>query len=273
MIPAAVAGPNSKAEMLKTEILKAETHGTEDGGRKSEAGNQSPVVSRQEPDFSISAFSVSGFRASSVVPQRRSVLFLGRLHPVKGVGRLVEAWAEIQTGKAESRKQKSDLGPLTSDLWSLVIAGPDEAGMRPGLEAMLRARGCAESVIFTGQLDEGQKWAAYQAADLFVMPSDFENFGIAIAEAMLSGLPVITTTGTPWKELPPRGAGWWVEPTTEALAGALRQAIGLTDGERRGMGLRAADLAKRFSPEQTAADLIQVYEWLLGRGSRPGCVV
>ena len=236
-------------------------------------GPRSPVVSRQEPDFSISAFSVSGFRASPVVPQRRTVLFLGRLHPVKGVERLVEAWAEIQIKKAESRKQKSALGPLTSDLWSLVIAGPDEAGMRPGLEAALNAAGCGDSVIFTGQLDEQQKWAAYRAADLFVMPSDFENFGNSIVEAMLSGLPVITTTGTPWKELPAQGAGWCVEPTVEAVRDALGAAMAMTDDARQEMGRRAAVLAAKFSPEQAGADLIQVYEWMLGTGPKPGCVV
>ena len=218
----------------------------------------------------------------SVVPKRRTVLFLGRLHPVKGVGRLVEAWMEIEKqkadppssdyGAAESRKLKSDLCPLSSDLWSLVIAGPDEAGMRPGLEAALRAQGCAESVIFTGELDELQKWAAYRAADLFVMPSDFENFGNSIVEAMLSGLPVITTTGTPWKELPAQGAGWCVEPTVEAVRDALGAALAMSDDARQEMGRRAADFASRFRPERAAADLIQVYQWLLGRRDKPDCV-
>ena len=233
----------------------------------------------------------------SVVHTRRTVLFLGRLHPVKGVKRLVEAWIGIQKQKARQKtevggrrtevwceKLKSDLGPpvlrsktaeggLTSDLWSLVIAGPDEVGMRAGLEARLRGAGCAESVIFTGQLDEQQKWAAYRAADLFVMPSDFENFGSAIVEAMSAGLPVITTTGTPWKELPARGAGWCVEPTVPALREALGAALAMSEEARQDMGRRAADLAKRFSPEQVGRDLVQVYEWLLGREPRPGCVV
>ena len=223
----------------------------------------------------------------SVVPKRRTVLFLGRLHPVKGVGRLVEAWAEIQIKKAESiplksrnwesRKQKSaqmteDGGRRSGD-WQLVIAGPDEVGMRPGLEAALRAAGCGDSVVFTGQLDEGQKWAAYRAADLFVMPSDFENFGNSIVEAMLSSLPVITTTGTPWKELPAQGAGWCVEPTVEAVRDALGAAMAMADDARQEMGRRAAVLAAKFSPEQAGADLIQVYEWMLGTGPKPGCVV
>ncbi|MEI7941071.1 MAG: glycosyltransferase, partial [Verrucomicrobiota bacterium] len=227
-------------------------------------------------------------------PQRRTVLFLGRLHPVKGVARLVEAWAEIQIKKAESiplksrnwesRKQKSEdrgpwsvvrgpvvRGPWSGD-WQLVIAGPDEGGMRPGLEAALRAQGCEESVIFTGELDEQQKWAAYRAADLFVMPSDFENFGNSIVEAMLSSLPVITTTGTPWKELPAQGAGWCVEPTVEAVRDALGAAMAMPDDARQEMGRRAAVLAAKFGPEQVGADLIQVYEWMLGRRDKPECV-
>ena len=261
-----------------------------------------PVVSNQWPVISDQGAGVRGQKSVvcgpwSVVPPRRTVLFLGRLHPVKGVARLVEAWGEIQREKAESRKQKAEgrgqpsevegrlHGPRRTEVggpwsrdplscnWQLVLAGPDEAGMRPGLEAALRARGCADSVIFTGQLDEAQKWAAYEAADLFVMPSDFENFGNSIVEAMLSGLPVVTTTGTPWKELPVKGAGWCVEPTVEAVRDALGAAMAMADGARQEMGRRAAALAARFSPEQAGADLVEVYQWLLGQGARPGCVV
>jgi len=227
----------------------------------------------------------------SIVPGRRTVLFLGRLHPVKGVRRLVEAWTAIQNQKAESRKQKAEGGgqraersvvsspwsrsPVVSSFcdWQLVVAGPDEVGMRSGLEGALREEGCKDSVIFTGQLDEQQKWAAYGAAALFVMPSDFENFGNAIVEAMGSGLPVITTTGTPWKELPAEGVGWCVAPTVDDVAGALREALAMPEEQRLAMGRRAAGFAKRFRPEQVAADLIQVYQWLLRQGERPGCVV
>ena len=105
------------------------------------------------------------------------------------------------------------------------------------------------------------------------MPSDFENFGNAIVEAMSSGLSVVTTTGTPWKELSSAGAGWCVEPNVEAVRDALGAALPLTDDTRQAMGRRAAAPAARFRPEQAGADLIQVYQWLLGRGPKPGCVV
>ena len=269
-------------------ISSAAKEKAESRKQKAEVGNGKAEIKAQPSLSSISHLPSPLSRGPwSVVPQRRTVLFLGRLHPVKGVGRLVEAWAEIQIKKAESiplksrnwesRKQKSaqmtEDGVRRSGDWQLVIAGPDEVGMRPGLEAALRAAGCGDSVVFTGQLDEGQKWAAYRAADLFVMPSDFENFGNSIVEAMLSGLPVITTTGTPWKELPVQGAGWCVEPTVEAVRDALGAAMALSDDARQEMGRRAAVLAAKFSPEQAGADLIQVYEWMLGTGPKPGCVV
>jgi glycosyltransferase involved in cell wall biosynthesis len=104
------------------------------------------------------------------------------------------------------------------------------------------------------------------------MPSDFENFGNAIVEAMMAGLPVITTTGTPWKELPVAGAGWWVEPTVDAMTVALREALALPEETRREMGRQALTYSARFRPEQAASDLIQVYQWLLGRGAKPECV-
>ncbi len=202
-----------------------------------------------------------------IPPRARIAIFLGRLHPVKGLPRLVKAWGAIQ--KSEVRGQRSN--GLSN--WHLVLAGPDEGSHRSELASLVSGFGCGQSVLFVGQLDDHQKWGALAAADLFIMPSDFENFGNAIVEAMSSGLPVVTTTGTPWHELPANGMGWCVPPTVDDLTDALRDALTMQPAERQAMGRRAADFAKRFRPEQIATDLIQVYEWLLGRGDRPKCVV
>ena len=244
-------------------------HGTAGQEPRSEVGSQRSVVSSPW----------------SVVPNCRTILFLGRLHPVKGLPRLLRAWALLKSGNWESRKQKSEGGPVkwqkdftgqegrrTGD-WVLVLAGPDEGGHRRELESLVAELGCQNSVKFTGELDDVQKWEALAASDLFVMPSDFENFGNAIVEAMSCAIPVITTTGTPWEELRTGGAGWWVEPAVEELTGALREALAMSDEQRRAMGGRAFQLAERFRPGRVGEDLIAVYQWLLGRGAQPGCVV
>jgi glycosyltransferase involved in cell wall biosynthesis len=182
-------------------------------------------------------------------------------------------------GRAEDGGQRSvvsgqwpaDRARMTGD-WVLVLAGPDEGGHRRVLETLVAELGCQSSVIFAGELNDQQKWAALEAADLFVMPSDFENFGNAIVEAMSCAVPILTTTGTPWQELPAAGAGWWVEPTVEELIRALRTAVGMSDEQRRAMGRRAFQLAEQFRPERIAEDLISVYQWLLARGAQPNCV-
>jgi glycosyltransferase involved in cell wall biosynthesis len=202
--------------------------------------------------------SASAFRQTQQIPdQAKVLLFLGRLHPVKGLPRLLQAWS-----------RQTDAHPD----WVLVLAGHDEAGHGRELQALAAELRGRDKIRFTGELDEAQKWGALDAAALLVLPSDFENFGNSIVEAMSSGVPVITTTGTPWKDLPAAGAGWCVEPEEEALSGALREAFALSDGQRREMGRRAAGVARRFSPEQATADLLAVYQWMQGCGTKPDCV-
>ena len=223
----------------------------------------SPGSPQSGSPLSSGQWSRSPSPRSPVVPFSRTVLFLGRLHPVKGLARLIQAWAKIQKPAARSP---------SSLQWQLVLAGPDEGGYRKELERLIGELGCGESVVFAGELNDAQKWEALAAADLFVMPSDFENFGNAIVEAMMSGLPVITTTGTPWKDLPALGVGWCVEPTVGALELALREALQMPEEARREMGRKALDYSAQFRPEKAASDLIQVYQWLLHQAPCPACV-
>lgn len=197
-------------------------------------------------------------RTFGIPGDKNVVLFLGRLHRVKGLARLIRAWSAVESQHRQ---------------WVLVLAGPDEGGYRSEIESLITQLGCRDSVVFTGELDDLQKWGALAAADVFVMPSDFENFGNSIVEAMLSGTPVITTTGTPWKELHTTRAGWWVPPTSADIAHALRDAMAMCEDERVDMGRRAAGLAGRFSSERCGKELIRVYEWLLGKELKPECVI
>jgi glycosyltransferase involved in cell wall biosynthesis len=184
------------------------------------------------------------------VPDRtstRRALFIGRIYPVKGLPMLVEAWARVRP-----------------EGWRLHIAGPDEAGHRAAVERAVRAAGLDAVVSFEPMLDDRAKRAAMLAADLFVVPSQSESFGMAIGEALAHGLPVLTTTAVPWPALPEWGCGWRVEPAVEAIAGALREATALDGGTLRAMGSRGrAMVSKECGWDRVAQQFITTYEGLL----------
>jgi glycosyltransferase involved in cell wall biosynthesis len=187
----------------------------------------------------------------------RTMLFLSRLHRKKGVVELVEAWSL-------ARPQG----------WRLVIAGPDEGGYRRVVERRIDDLEVQGSIELTGEIDDEAKSRAYEAADVFVLPTHSENFGIVIAEAMAHGLPVITTRGAPWRELEAHAAGWWIEPTVAALSATIQAATTISDDERRSMGSRGRELvATRYGWGKVAADTAAVYRWAICGGDAPACVI
>lgn len=189
---------------------------------------------------------------------KRVLLSLSRVHPKKGLRMLVKAWDALS---AERRD------------WVLVIAGPDQRGHKSELKQMAAERGISESVFFLDALFGRQKLAAYALADLFVLPSVAENFGVSVAEALAAGLPVVTTRGTPWKSLPERGCGWCKEASTLHLTESLREALSHSKRELVEMGAKGTAWMRRdFSWEKLAAQMVEVCEWTLSGGPRPDCV-
>ena len=178
---------------------------------------------------------------------RKTALFLGRIHPVKGLPMLVEAWVRVQ--------------PVG---WTMQIAGPDEVNHRAEVEALIRSAGLSEAFEFTGALDGTVKEQAFLNADLFVLPSHTENFGMAIGEALAHGLPVITTKGAPWEQLEQHRCGWRTAINADGLAAALQEATSLTDEARAAMGQRGrAWMQAAFGWQAVAEDMAQCYQDLL----------
>ena len=178
---------------------------------------------------------------------RRTALFLGRIYPIKGLPMLIQAWARVRP-----------------DGWLLRIAGPDEAGHRKQVEKAVSAAGLDEVISFTGPIGHRMKKSAFFDADLFVLPSHSESFGIAVAEALAHGLPVLTTKGTPWSILPETGCGWWVEATVDGIAQGLRQATILDSDTLQAMGAKGRALAiAEFAWKHVAELMLSTYESIL----------
>lgn len=128
------------------------------------------------------------------------------------------------------------------------------------------------NVQFTGFLSGQEKETTCQSLSYLFVPSDFENFGMIVAEALVRGIPVMASKGTPWEELNTYRCGWWVDNDVDTIASTMRAAIEMTEEERRAMGERGRQLIiNHYSVEVVAAQMKSVYEWLLG-GVKPDCV-
>lgn len=187
----------------------------------------------------------------------RTLLFLSRIHPKKGIDRLLHAWQHLH--------------PRFPD-WQLVIAGrgePAHVAEVTSLAGSLRL----PRVHFPGPLYGAKKSAAYADADLFVLPTHSENFGMVVAEALAHGRPVVVSRGAPWSGLEAHRCGWWVDQSNDALTAALDNAMTMDAGERSEMGRRGRNwMMNDYGWSSVARRMSEAYLWLASDGPRPETV-
>ncbi|WP_419515236.1 glycosyltransferase [Leyella stercorea] len=187
----------------------------------------------------------------------RQILFLSRVHVKKGINFLIEAAAAL----------RSELQG-----YKILVAGEGDADYVAEMKRMIEDNGLQDIVQLIGGVYGEEKWRLFQSSDFFVLPTHSENFGLAIAESLASGTPVITTVGTPvittvgtpWHDLNDTNSGAWIEIGTQPLVEMLRRFLALSDGELEAMGRNGRRLIEeKYSALVMAKEMMEVYETLI----------
>ena len=152
---------------------------------------------------------------------RLRLLYLGRLHPIKGIENLLHALATIRALP-----------------FSLRVCGTGNPSYTLSLQSLANSLSLADRVTFVGPVDEVGKRAEFLMADLCVVPSFTENFGMVVAESLANGVPVAAAHGTPWAELEKRGCGFWISNDPASLANSIASA---QQAGLRSMGARGRE--------------------------------
>lgn len=185
---------------------------------------------------------------------RRQLLFLGRIHPKKGVDMLLRAWDAVAQRFPD---------------WELHVAGPGCGSYRTEMEA-LAVKMRAPRVVFSGPLFGAEKLRAYRAASLFVLPTHSENFGMTVAEALAAGTPTIVTKGAPWADLEKHSAGWWIDIGVDPLVACLEVALASQPATLAEMGQAGRDwMLRDYSWDQIGTKFASTYLWILNGGVTP----
>jgi poly(glycerol-phosphate) alpha-glucosyltransferase len=193
--------------------------------------------------------------------ERRSVLFLSRLHPKKGLTELVKAWALAQSSSKRAAQ------------WELIVAGTDRHGYQAELERLAAELGMENTVRFVGPKFGLAKEEAYLAADAFILPSHSEGLPQAVLEAWAHGLPVLMTPSCNLPDGFAKGAALKVDANPPAIAEGLSQLFEMTDLERLAIGRHGRALVEsRYTWPTVAAQMREVYDWILGGGAVPPSV-
>lgn len=186
----------------------------------------------------------------------KTILFLSRIHPKKGIEILIDAWQLLD----ENMKEQ----------WQIKIAGNGEKDYIEFLKNLIFEKGLTDKIEIIGSKFGQEKLQAYHEADLFVLPTYSENFGIVVAEALSCGIPVITTKGTPWQDLEEYNAGSWIDIGVMPLKETLGRYLKKDPSELEQMGKNGRKLIEdKYSIESVGNKFIELYQWILNKTEKP----
>ena len=196
---------------------------------------------------------------------KKVLLYLGRIHPKKGLVNLLKAWAA---------NRKSEIGNRKFDEWLLAITGWDQGGHEAELKMLCAELKVESSVRFLGPQFGNDKASCFRHCDAFVLPSFSEGLPMVVLEAWAYGKPVLMTPECNLPEGFSVNAALRIEPDQENIKLGLHGFFQMSGNDRQAMGARGLKLvSERFTWPRVASEMRSVYDWMLGGGTKPGCVV
>ena len=183
--------------------------------------------------------------------KKKRIGYLGRLHSRKRVERLLEVWSRLH------------------EPGELLIMGDGEpvyvAFLKKEVERLQLSHVC-----FSGWVSGVEKNRLLASLTCLVVPSDFENFGMIIPEALLQEIPVIATKGAPWQDLETCSCGWWVNNDTDTLTDTIRKVLGLDVEILSDMGKRGRQLVlEKYTLDAVSRQMKQMYDWVAEKRNKP----
>jgi glycosyltransferase involved in cell wall biosynthesis len=174
----------------------------------------------------------------------KKMVFLSRIHPKKGIELLLEAWRNTDTKD-----------------WTLEIAGNGELDY---IKTLTQSAEDLKNVRFVGPQYGESKWDFLRSADVMVLPTYSENFGIVVAEALAVGVPVITTKGTPWEDLHTYECGWWIDLSVANLIQSLEEVMQTPEDQIKTMGANGQSLVSdKYDIKAVAKNMSELYQKIL----------
>ena len=200
-----------------------------------------------------------GVEVSKVKPVQNSIGFLGRLHPIKKVENLLRG-AALAINKG--------CHPFT-----IKIMGKGSEEYEQFLRNEVERLSLKEAVHFIGFVNGKEKYDRLGKLHALMVPSEQENFGMIVPEALICGTPVYASLGTPWQELNDEACGWWRDNNPETIAEIITEIVSLSNEEIIQKGNRGRALIERkYEQLRVATMMQQLYEWLLNGGDKPDFV-
>lgn len=187
---------------------------------------------------------------------KKQIGFLGRLHPIKKVENIIYAMALLN----EEEKK----------LLSFQVMGKFDESYESFLRAEVKRLNLEDSVTFVGFVSGQEKYERLSQLIALMVPSEQENFGMIVPEALICGTPVYAALGTPWSELNEYNCGWWKDNKPETIVKVIREILCMNDTEIREMGARGRQLMEeKYEQHKIAGMMRDLYNWLLTGNTKP----